>query len=532
MNFDVDELIEKVINGINSNWTTNEKIRYVYIEVGKKLAKDITFFYSLGNKINEESLSIDELKKRYKNDKIVNNKVICKSAAMILKKIYDKIGVQCKLMQSSDYQVIGNEQESFELYHWFLCCNGDNNKKYFLTLIPDLMNIQNGWQTEHFATSISYYRSEEDEKSGKGSYFGERIYEEIMDSTELEQLDMRIGYLKPKNCDIKVPEKGKLDIEDFIYYENGRKKSGITQQQSPFIYENIIDHVSSKKGYTNILAEETDFYNEAFEFKNKDGIIINFLEMPLISISEEDIRYWVELLQRKTIDNSDLAEDIKEKMLYQIERIGNKLIENKRAILEIKNNKKLLSNLEKNQNNEEEYYHLVDNIKSMEKKALKNIQHARSLLHEVSRNFLSQKYLPQKNHSTEYIIKRFETIIPTLLMLNHQEKPMTSRCNGLGEQLALIDRVLKDVFDGNIVSKEPGKERIVRTAIYNSETEEYDLIFQIDKKYFYFLDPRTGEFIIVRDIVGFLSNNNYTVLNDQVNDRIAEIEKEMENKLK
>lgn len=537
MKYNIKELVEMIINNVNSNWTINEKLRYVYITVGKYLAKDVTFFYSLGSKIGEESLEFDEIRERYVEDKVIDNKVICKSAALILKEIYDAIGIDCKLMQSTDYQIIGDEFDRFELYHWFLCCTGDDGKKYFLTLVPDLMNIQNNWQTEHFATYISYFRrSINNEADETPSYLGERIYEDIMDKKELEQLDMRVGYLKKSADEYGVvtptPKTGLLDIKDYIYYENGEKESGITLNQSPFIYENAVDYIGSKKGYANILAEETDFYQNAFLFINEDGVEINFLETPLRMIESRDINHWASLLQMKIIDMSNIVDKEKERMIYQVESVREKLVSVKMLINHITRKKEEL----KQANNPNQIKLLKEEIETLEKDALNNVKKARTVLYLIARNFIDSKYTNNtqgNNYSSEYIIKRFETVIPMILVLNDEyNKPMTARCNGLGEQLALVDRILRDLFDGNVVAAEKEKNRIVRTALYNPVTTDYDLIFQIDKEHYYFLNPNTGEFRALPNPIELVTEKGYIVLNDEVNDRILEIEKEIEGKAK
>lgn len=536
MKYNTKELVETVIQNVNPNWTINEKLRYVYITVGKYLAKDVTFFYSLGSKIGEESLSFKEIKERYIKDKVVDNKVICKSAALILKEIYDAIGIESQLMQSTDYQIIGDEAKRFELYHWFLCCTGDDGKRYFLTLVPDLMNIQNNWQTEHFATHISYFRrpinAEADEMP---SYIGERIYEDAMDKKELEQLDMRIGYLKKIANEYGVvtptPETGPLDIKDYIYYENGEKESGTTLSQSPYIYENAVDYIGSKKGYANILAEETDFYQGAFIFLNENGEEINFLETPLRMIDSKDINHWATLLQEKIIDMPDTLDKDKDTMIYQVENVREMLVHTKTLIENITRKKEALKVTTNISNSSK----LKEEITTLEAEALNHVKKSRTVLHLVARNFVNNSYSHKhgREYSSEYITKRFEIVIPMMLVLNdsHSE-PMTARCNGLGEQIALVDRVLRDMFDGNVISAEKEKNRIVRTALYNPETTEYDLIFQIDKEYYYFLNPNTGEFRSLSNPIELVTEKGYIVLNDEINDRILEIEKEIEGKEK
>jgi hypothetical protein len=533
---DIKDLTERIINSVNPNWTINEKLRYVYIMVGKELAKDVTFFYSLGKKIGDESYDYSELRGRYIDDKVVDKKVICKSAALILKTIYDVIGVKCDLMQSIDYQNIKNEDDSFDLYHWFLCCRGDDGKKYFLTLVPDLINIQNNWQTEHFASNIDYYnRPRNDVDNPVPNYMGNRIYEDVMEINELEQLDMRIGYLKRKDGKLAPTQLiGNLDINDYIYYENGKKSAGLTQSNSPFVYEQVINIVGGEKGYNKLLAEETEFHKNVFSFVNEKGKTIDFVETPLRDIGIKDIKHWSMLIQERIIDSS-FTDDNKISMMQQVDIVCNKLLQIKKMADDIREKKAKLETFGQNPNEFANYNQLQKEIEKLEQTALRSIGAARNILYTVSQKFIDSKYKRKnkKDISSEYIIKRLEKLLPLLLVLNDEHsEPMTARCNGTGEQLALVDTVLNDLFDGNILSRDKTKNRIIRTALYDPDTKTYDLIFQIDKHYYYFLDAKRGTFEAVTDIIGFLSNNNYTILNDQVNERIAEIEKEMSKKTK
>ena len=88
-----DEILNVIKNNIKEEWTILEKMRYVYITVGKYLKKDVDFFLSKRNKLGELNLSKEEFYKIYKDDKKEFSKnwdkVICRSASIILKRIFD-----------------------------------------------------------------------------------------------------------------------------------------------------------------------------------------------------------------------------------------------------------------------------------------------------------------------------------------------------------------------------------------------------------------------------------------------------------
>ena len=136
MNSFLEQLKKEILSGIHPNWSKNQKLRYVYMKAGKKLTKDAIFFYSLGEKLGDAGLSYEELKRKYVENGVDENEVICKSTALFLKDIYEELGIETKLMKSDTFQRIYSKdgKEYFDVYHYFLCCTGDDDKKYFLTL--------------------------------------------------------------------------------------------------------------------------------------------------------------------------------------------------------------------------------------------------------------------------------------------------------------------------------------------------------------------------------------------------------------
>ena len=139
----VDELVTKVVSGIKPEWDTLHRIRYVYIEVGKVLCRDTDFFFSIDEKLGDKSLSVDEIRRIYESSEGRNMAVICKSAAEILKKVYDRLGIESWLVRSNNnfQELIRDDKLLDTIYHWFLAVK-DGDKVYFLTLNTALPNIQ------------------------------------------------------------------------------------------------------------------------------------------------------------------------------------------------------------------------------------------------------------------------------------------------------------------------------------------------------------------------------------------------------
>ena len=65
--FDIEEQINQIVNevilNIQDDWPMIYKIRYIYLEIGKRFYKDVDFFFSADGKLGDVNLSIPEIKK-------------------------------------------------------------------------------------------------------------------------------------------------------------------------------------------------------------------------------------------------------------------------------------------------------------------------------------------------------------------------------------------------------------------------------------------------------------------------------------
>lgn len=174
---DYDIFIER---NRNVEWTKLQKIRFVYLEMGKYLEKNTDFF--LNDKLDELSLSKEERDAVYNDNLLLisdNDKrnkvyqVICKSAACFLKVCYDKLGIVNSLVHTNDSEE--------DIRHWFLVAQDDDGKQYFLTLAADLAFIKNKFPTEHFATNISLFNPD-----------GEQSY----DAFDIDNVNIKLGVEK------------------------------------------------------------------------------------------------------------------------------------------------------------------------------------------------------------------------------------------------------------------------------------------------------------------------------------------------
>ena len=189
-----EELIKKIVASVNPLWTDLEKIRYVYLEVGKELSKDADFFYTIGGKLGKKGLPLNKLVGRYNNMLPDDLKVTCYQGASILKEIYDELGIKSKIILSlNNNTVYKNGKDTYTFKHYFLDAQDEQGNHYFLTVVSDIPNIKMNLKTEHFAKHINYKKVINDKEIQV--YDGPEIHETALSDEELRKIDEKIGYL-------------------------------------------------------------------------------------------------------------------------------------------------------------------------------------------------------------------------------------------------------------------------------------------------------------------------------------------------
>ena len=273
----INEVTDRVISSVDDSWTTLEKIRYVYLAVGKMLSKYTDFFFSVDNKLGEQQMSMSQIEEVYEDEKKEGDlRVICRSAAYILQGIYDKLGIKSELVKSNN-NVINYEvgDQSLLINHWFLAVYDDDGKAYFLTLASDLPYIQMNMQTRHFATNIPYKKTS---KSGEviQVYCGDEIKHTVLDDKTLRVIDRKIGYIKSK----------------YNYNEDYKKTDDVHYNYDDAALYMLSNELKSNKLYTEMECYNTTFYRKLTEFKNGDKVI-SFGETPKDEITKDDWNVWL-----------------------------------------------------------------------------------------------------------------------------------------------------------------------------------------------------------------------------------------------
>ena len=157
-----DEIIGKIPKGLSND----QKMRYLYLEVGKLLSKNPEFFYE------KDPIKQSEI---YNNYKIIKDReVVCKSAVYLYCNLGAKLGLKCRPLEMDDI-------EGIKFNHWALVYENED-KKYLINPIPDFYRVQLGFTTKSFCQYEEYY-------SCSSETF------DSMSDEYLRQIDESIGYL-------------------------------------------------------------------------------------------------------------------------------------------------------------------------------------------------------------------------------------------------------------------------------------------------------------------------------------------------
>lgn len=205
-----DELIEELNK--YDDFSEDEKIRFIYISLGKKLIFDLNWVY--GNDFTRGSIyyknETPEIADNYESDE--KWPMICKSISYTLSYICKKIGINVEVVQ--------DEPNSFLPYpHVYNKVIKKDGSTYFMDLYADLPNINMNRRTEFF---------------GFIDYISPRIFSR----KQLEEMDYRNGYVskaKPYTDEYFDMLKDYISRMDSIY----DKILVILENPSPYLEFNL-----------------------------------------------------------------------------------------------------------------------------------------------------------------------------------------------------------------------------------------------------------------------------------------------------
>lgn len=279
----IDDIINSAISGVKEEWPLIYKIRYVYITLGKFLKKNTDFFFSVDHKLGEMNMSFQDIRDAYSNDDELSESIICKSSSIILKMIYDRLGIKSRLVKSLNNIIEYDDgTNKIDINHRFLAVS-DGENEYFCTLSSDLPYIQMGMETKHFGVNIPYFKKIGDIE--QQVYEGEEIKHTVISKELLRKIDIAIGYIKNQ---YRYDENYSPVFNRINLYSIKNKKSG---------EYSIVFHILDDETFADIyyfydpkenefkLADIIDIYSNFIIVSNR--FKSNIEEMENIEVEEE-----------------------------------------------------------------------------------------------------------------------------------------------------------------------------------------------------------------------------------------------------
>lgn len=239
------EYIEKIENYVSQhgNMTEIEIIRYVYLDLGKRLSFNEKFL-PFGNSKEKKNMY------RYRSSRLEDleecmetNKAICKSISYILEYVLKSLGIDIKTVADSNSKI--------SCPHVYNIITLKSGESFSVDLQEDMYNIQSHSFTKNFGKSLE----------------DENCY--VISRAEQEQMDKKNGYINDEN----------YYSDDYLYllkYDINFMES--FEEKVKFILENIDVYDNPNMGYTDrqwhhkTILEE--FFNNAeFNYQYNNGRI-------------------------------------------------------------------------------------------------------------------------------------------------------------------------------------------------------------------------------------------------------------------
>ena len=549
---DINDLYNKVAQGVDENWSDLYKMRYIYLAVGKYLIKNTDFFYSVDKKLGNQNLNISELSNIYNDEKNSGDlKVICKSAALILKYLFSKFNIESKLVQSTNKIIAMDDNENLDIYHWFLAAKDkDTNQTYFMTLISDLPYIKLNMSTKHFGNNISYLSSNAD-GSVTQNYQGEEIKNTFIPPETLKKIDIDLGYINS----YYNTKNGKYNLSEEVTWTNDYNDYSLRLLNTAMIANNY---------YLDVLIYDTRFYKSLTNF-NVNGKNIDFTETKLSDITKEDwdkfkdilviqiVNYfstkypdtyfskeykynydeWLKTICLKMenyiLNNNQFNKDINELKIsdeFNFKKWSRNLKKaEKNNIADLDILMKLdyiINNLTLNLNNSEEHFDLAKFIK------------------QLAIYFVNPDFLPNDDINTyvtnSYIAHKLYKLFPIILDCDHKSE---FNNGGYNEQIVIIKEILNNIFleinytNSNICQYNENysniENRIHMYSIKNKTTNEYALIFNVianqdissENDYYFIYDMKNNTFKVA-DILNI--SLDYIIISNRLKGLIEDLE--------
>lgn len=281
------EKVKKETQGLNDI----EKLRYVYIDLGKRFAFDLDF--SFGNtkskqKIYHKSGTLDGIE-----EGLENNVIICKTLAKMYEHIMNGLGINLK--------TIVDDSDSRKYPHVYNILKDKDGKTYIFDLQEDMRNIKAQLRTQYFGIPIEdgeqelISRAELDQIDKKQGHISEKSYytDEYLDLIKMhlpmfEDFGQKVQFVLENSEAYTNPKMGYADrkwrMEDLIGNEN---KDGLLFSKEEKYKINMIDcyrEIEGKKHYELCIVVNVKGGKDIYLFSDETN---SFRKMTLEEFAEQ-----------------------------------------------------------------------------------------------------------------------------------------------------------------------------------------------------------------------------------------------------
>lgn len=495
----MQEELDSIIAVINSHkeWSKNVRMRYAYIALGKIVHKDAMFFYTIQNNLlskEKEDIrySDEEVERLINTPDLFDYKVVCRNTAEMLVYILNRCGVEAEVRKT----LVATIYNGIIVPHYLVIATGDEGKKYFLTLNPDLPNIQIGKKTSKFSYDVRYVIDntymQGGKNKGKQYYEGEEVEYSVLSDEEIRKLDAQIGY--PNNL---------------VMGDNGE----VTDEYTDVFFDKLRSLYSENSDYIDYVSHQTNFYEIISKLLNGNKTLNEVLKEKR-SLNKEDV---FALSFRVSEITDDVWEDVKtfilssyiskifkeygirsgidfdillaEKRYDEIQRRFNKEISTK--ISKDMVNKMGLLNPYFTMKNMISIFNVIDNFEANKKMSFedfkKNMDLFKRNLSNIAISFVDRKLLPNEGSlSSTYLTNKIIYAFNSIFDIGQNNNPFNKM--GLAEQVTVIKEILEIVLsdikkDDDLPNyddkKSPIRNRVIGTVIFDKETKSASYLIYV-----------------------------------------------------
>lgn len=141
-----------LLKGIDEKWTVVEKVRYLYVQLGKNISYDERFAYGEDPDVMQE-IFYDEVDIKKDED----SRKVCHTANKLLLQLLQQLNIKAKLIFKEPVVERKIPVQDVALIFW-----DEENNKYFTNIAGDIENCKFGLRTGFFGIKKNLYKDAQD----------------------------------------------------------------------------------------------------------------------------------------------------------------------------------------------------------------------------------------------------------------------------------------------------------------------------------------------------------------------------------